>query len=230
MFATYVNCLAVVVGAIVGLILKKYIKESFNEVVMTSAGLVTCIIGISMALKTGSYLVMIFSVIVGGLVGYALHIEEHVLSLGNWLQKKTDKKGDGVTFAQGFLNASLLFCTGAMSIVGSIQAGTVGDYQLIFVKSIMDGCMAIVFAAAYGPGVLFSAVTILIYQGFFTLAGGWLEPHLGENGINEMGSVGGILLLMIACNLLGIKKCKTGDFLFALFFAPFFSYVASLFA
>jgi uncharacterized membrane protein YqgA involved in biofilm formation len=94
----------------------------------------------------------------------------------------------------------------------------------------MDGCMAIVFSAAYGIGVLFSVLTILVYQGFFTLAGGWLQPHLGEAGIAEMGATGGILLLMIACNLLGIKKCKTGDFLPALIFAPLFLKVSEMFA
>lgn len=220
MFATYVNCLAVIVGTLVGLLLKRVIKESFKEIVMTSAGLVTVVIGLGMALKAGSYLVMIFSVILGGFVGYALRIEDHVLGLGGWIQRKTSKSGDSVTFAQGFLNASLLFCTGAMSIVGSIQAGTVGDYQLILVKSVMDGCMAIVFTAAYGIGVLFSSLVVLVYQGFFTLAGGWLQPHLGEVGINEMGAVGGVLLLMIAGNLLQIKKFRTGDFLPALVFAP----------
>ena len=220
MLATYVNCLAVIVGSLVGLLLKKVIKDSFKEIVMTSAGLVTVVIGTGMALKTTSYLVMIFSVILGGFVGYALRIEDHVLALGGVIQKKTDKNGDGASFAQGFLNASLLFCTGAMSIVGSIQAGTVKDYQLILVKSVMDGCMAIVFAAAYGVGVMFSSVVVLVYQGFFTLAGGWLQPHLGEQGINEMGAVGGILLLMIGCNLLQVKKCRTGDFLPALAFAP----------
>lgn len=229
MFATYVNCIAVLVGGCIGLLLKRFIKDSFKEVVMTSAGLVTLVIGISMALKTSSYLVMIFSVIIGGMIGTWIHIEDHVLSLGGWLQKKVDKKGDGVAFANGFLNASLLFCTGAMSIVGSIQAGTIQDYSLILVKSVMDGCMAIVFAAAYGSGVLFSILTILVYQGFFTLAGGWLQPHLGEDGIAEMGAVGGVLLLMIALNLLQLKKCKTGDFLPALVFAPLFVKVAALF-
>ena len=228
MFATYVNCIAVIAGSLIGLLLKKVIKDSFKEIVMTSAGLVTIVIGMGMALKADSYLVMIFSVVLGGFVGYALRIEDHILGFGGWIQRKTDKDGDGVGFSQGFLNASLLFCTGAMSIVGSIQAGTIGDYQLILVKSVMDGCMAVVFSAAYGIGVLFSAVVVLLYQGFFTLAGGWLQPHLGESGINEMGAVGGVLLLMIAGNLLQVKKFKTGDFLPALVFAPILAHFISM--
>ena len=127
-------------------------------------------------------------------------------------------------FAVGFLNSSVLFCSGAMAIVGSISAGTVGDYNLIFIKSVMDGSMAIIFAAAYGPGVLASALSVLVYQGFFTLMGATISPLLKESGLNELSAVGGILLIMIACNLIGIKQFKTGNFLPALILAPVFAY------
>jgi uncharacterized membrane protein YqgA involved in biofilm formation len=113
-----------------------------------------------------------------------------------------------------------LFCSGAMSIVGSIQAGTSGDYRLILVKSVLDGSMAIVLAAAYGVGVLFSSLFILVYQGFFTLAGSWLAPLLGKTGINELSAVGGILIIMIAFSLLDIKHFKTADYLLGMFIAP----------
>jgi hypothetical protein len=121
------------------------------------------------------------------------------------------------------LNASLLFCSGAMTVLGSIQAGTIGDYRLIMIKSIMDGCMAVIFASVYGPGVIASALFVLVYQGFFTLAGGWIEPILGEDGIGELGAVGGVLLLMIGFNLLDIRKTKTGNFLPAMILAPIFA-------
>jgi hypothetical protein len=115
-----------------------------------------------------------------------------------------------------------------MTVVGSIQAGTVGDYQLILVKSIMDGCMAIIFSAAYGPGVMASALFVLLYQGFFTLAGGAIAPVLGEAGITELAAVGGVLLMMIGFGLLDIRKSKTGNFLPAMIIAPLLALASPL--
>lgn len=224
MIATYFNALMIVVGSLLGLLLKHRLKASYQEVVFTSSGLVTLVIGISMAMQTGSYLILLFSVVLGGFIGYALRIEDGVLALGTWMERRLSRgKGDvesARNFALGFLNASLLFCSGAMTVVGSIQAGTVGDYQLILVKSIMDGCMAIIFSAVYGPGVLASALFVLMYQGFFTLAGASIAPVLGESGIAELAAVGGVLLMMIGFGLLDIRKTKTGNFLPAMVVAP----------
>jgi uncharacterized membrane protein YqgA involved in biofilm formation len=224
MFATYFNCLAVIVGSAIGLLLKKRISASYRQVVFASSGLVTLAIGFSMALQTESYLTMLFSMVLGGFCGYALHIERSILSLGSKVERRWGSKeaveASSSNFARGFLDASILFCSGAMSVVGSIQAGTVGDYRLILVKSVMDGSMAIILAAAYGPGVMASALFVLVYQGFFTLAGGALSPVLGDAGINELSAVGGILLLMIGFGLLDIKKFKTANFLPAMVFAP----------
>ena len=224
MFATYINCLTVILGSLLGLFLKNRLKSSYKEVVFTSSGLITLVIGISMAMQTGSFLILIFSTILGGFVGYALSIEDGVLSLGTWIESKLGRKHGNEeaskNFALGFLNASLLFCSGAMTVVGSIQAGTTGDYQLLLVKSVMDGCMAIIFSAVYGPGVMASALVILVYQGFFTLAGGFISPILGEAGIAELSAVGGVLLMMIGLGLLDIRKSKTGNFLPAMLIAP----------
>ncbi|HHU89208.1 MAG: DUF554 domain-containing protein [Sphaerochaetaceae bacterium] len=230
MIAVYINCIAIIVGTLIGLLIGSRLKEGFKEVVFASSGLVTLIIGINMALETQSYLVLLFSVIVGGLVGYILGIERGILRLGDWMERKgsrskvegVEEKG-GSLFARGFLNASVLFCSGAMSVVGSIAAGTQGDYTLILIKSVMDGAMAIVFASVYGIGVMASIVVVLLYQGFFTLAGGWIAPLLGEAGLVELSAAGGILLIMIAFGLLKVKEFKTGNFIPALLFAPFFS-------
>lgn len=225
MVAVIINSIAVILGSCVGLLLKKGISAHFRSVVFSAAGLVTLVIGLSMALGTQSYLVMIFSVALGGMCGYALRIEDHILALGDRFQKKNDgeeasEEGTGRSFGFGFLTASVLFCSGAMAVVGSIDAGVRGDYSLILVKSVMDGAMAIILAAAYGAGVMASSVSIFVYQSFFTLAGSWLEPLMGESGINELAAVGGVLLLMIGFNLLEIKKFKTGNFLPALVLAP----------
>jgi uncharacterized membrane protein YqgA involved in biofilm formation len=232
MFATYFNCLTVIIGSLLGLLLRNRIRPAYQEVVFASAGLVTLVIGFSMALETGSFLILLFSVVLGGFIGYGLRIEERILSLGAYTEKKwgngKHSEASSSNFALGFLNASILFCSGAMSVVGSIQAGTTGDYQLIMVKSIMDGCMAIILSAVYGPGVIASALFILVYQGFFTLGGGVISPILGESGITELSAVGGILLLMIGLGLLDIKKFKTGNFLPAMILAPAFALVSPI--
>jgi len=221
MFPTIVNCFTVIIGSLLGLVIKDKINDNFKEVISISAGLSTFVIGLSMALQTQSYLILLFSLVIGGLLGYALRIEDKILAVGKFLESKTAKGKKGTsTFSYGFLNASVLFCSGAMSIVGSIHAGTVGDYQIILVKSVLDGSMAIVFSAAYGIGVMFSAITILVYQGFFTLAGSYLSPLLGEAGLTELSSSGGLLIMMIALSLLDLKKIKTGNFLLSMFIAP----------
>ena len=236
MIATFVNSLAVILGSLLGLLVGSKLKEQFKEVVFASAGLVTLVIGIKMALQTQSYLVLLFSLVIGGLIGYAIGIEEAILRFGDWMEHRTSRKttttgivsvSGGSRFAKGFLNSSLLFCSGSMAVVGSIAAGSTGDYDLILIKSIMDGCMAIIFAAAYGPGVLGSAVVILIYQGFFTLAGGWISPLLGEEGLLELTAAGGVLLVMLAFGLIKVKEFKTGNFLPALILAPLFSRLAA---
>ncbi|MFA5448542.1 MAG: DUF554 domain-containing protein [Sphaerochaeta sp.] len=233
MIATYFNALMVVLGTLVGLAVKNRLNDSYRQLVFTSSGLITLVIGFSMAFQSNSYLILLFALVIGGAVGYALRIEDRILALGAWMERRLSR-GKGTdesarNFALGFFNASLLFCSGAMTVVGSIQAGTVGDYQLIMIKAIMDGAMAIIFTAAYGIGVMASALFILVYQGFFTLAGGFIAPALGEGGITELAAVGGMLLLMIGFNLLDIRKTKTGNFLPAMIVAPLLAMASPLF-
>ena len=195
---------------------------------MLSAGVMTLVIGIEMALDAPSSIANLFSLILGGFIGFALKIEDRILSLGDRIERLTGKNEGSGSFAKGFLNSSLLFCTGAMSIVGSIAAGTRGDYELILIKSIMDGFMAVVFASTYGLGVFASTIAIIIYQGFFTLFGGVIEPLLGSDGIGAMASTGGLLLIFLALNLLSLRDCKTGNFLPSLLLAPLMQYLYSL--
>lgn len=223
MTATIINAIAVLCGTIIGLILKKNISSSFKNIVMLSSGVVTLVLGLQMAFEVPSAIAVLFSLLLGGFTGFALKIEDRIMALGNIIGGSEG----GSDFGKGFLNASLLFCTGSMSIVGPIEAGTTGDYELILIKSIMDGFMAIVFAASYGKGVGASVITILVYQGFFTLLGGWIEPVLGESGIAAMSAAGGFLLIFLALGLLGIKQIQTGNFLPALVFAPLMQYLYS---
>lgn len=220
MIATLINSIAVIAGALLGLLFGKRIKDSFKEIVMTSAGAVTLILGIDMAMKGESVIALLFALIIGGMIGSSLRIEDGILSIGNRFAKDSDGG-----FAKGFLDSSILFCSGSMSIIGSINAGTTGDYSLILIKSIMDGFMAIVFASAYGKGVLLSSAVVFVYQGFFTIFGAFLAPRLGDSGIGAIAAAGGYLLIMLALGLLKMKSIKTADFLPALVLAPIFSYL-----
>ena len=219
MLAVFINCATVIIGSLIGLLVGRHVKDSFKEIVFSCSGLVTIVMGIQMALGSTNFLVLLIALLLGGALGYLLRIEDRVYGLGEKLAQASHSSGTQ-NFAKGFLTASVLFCSGAMSVVGSIQAGTTGEMTTILIKSVMDGCMAVIFASIYGIGVMFSFLFILVYQGFFTLAGGWLEPLLGEVGIAELSAAGGVLLLMIGLGLLKIKEFKTANFLPALVFAP----------
>jgi uncharacterized membrane protein YqgA involved in biofilm formation len=216
MIATVVNALAVLAGSLVGLLLHAKIKDSFKSIVYIGAGATSLIIGIQMALNSSKIVFLALSLIIGGILGTWWQIEEGILSLGNTLKRTFAKKDEGKDFAFGFLNASVLFCVGAMALIGSFKAGAEGNYDLILTKSVMDGFMSIVFTAAMGIGVAFSALSVLVYQGILTLAAGWLKPLVSEPLLKELTGVGGALVMMIGVNLLGLAKLKTANFLPAL--------------
>lgn len=233
MIATVINCIAVCIGSMIGLFFHARIREGIKEVVFISAGMISLLLGFSMAMGTSSYMGVLFAIAAGGIIGYILDIEGAILRLGGFFERLSHRKRteavyveDNVTvqekrnFALGFLNASVLFCVGAMTIVGAIRAGAEGDYELILVKSMMDGFMAVMFTAAYGIGVAFSIITILVYQGGLTLLAKQIAPLMGEHGLNELSAVGGVLVIMIGLNLLSIKSIKTGNFIPALLLVP----------
>lgn len=228
MIATIVNSVAVLIGSLIGMLFHSRITERFKNTVYTGIGVITIVIGVMFALETQRILFVAFSVVAGGLLGAWWNVEGGILNLGSLFERlftrKSSRSEDPVTgdvvgassFAKGYLNASILFCVGAMTIVGSFRAGVDGQYDLIFTKSVMDGFMAILLAAAMGPGVAFSVVTILIYQGGLTLAARWMRPVVSDLMLSELSGTGGILILMIGLNLLQLKDIKTGNFLPAL--------------
>ena len=216
MIATIINCVTVIIGTILGLLLHKRIQEDFKGIVFTGIGIISLIIGIKMSLETTRILSAAFSIVAGGLLGNSLRIEDRMLGLGEKLSGKFAGKSDAKEFANGFLNASVLFCVGAMTIVGSLKAGISGDYELILTKSVMDGFMAIMLSAAMGLGVGFSAVIILVYQGGLTLLASALEPFITPLAISEITGVGGMLVVMIGLNLLKVRVIKTANYIPAL--------------
>lgn len=222
MLAVFVNCSAVILGSIVGILFAKKFTDELSDMIQTACGVFTMMLGLQMAFKYSSIVFLALSLIIGAIIGYALDIDGAILKLGKKLEKLTSKKsndaaaGQKNNFAYAFLNASVLFCVGAMAIVGSFEAGVNHDYTTIFTKSILDGFMAISFTAAMGIGTAFSALAILVYQGALTLLSEWLQPFVTDILIQEVSACGGAIIIMIGINLLGLKKIKTANFLPAL--------------
>jgi hypothetical protein len=224
MLAAIINALAIVLGSTVGLLLKKRLTKSFGDVIFVAAGMLSLVIGIIMALQTRHMLYLALSLVGGGILGAAIHLEDGILAVGERLRifgerfqrDKAARLPDGEhvpAFAKGFLEASVLFCAGSMAILGSIQAGTSGNYQLILTKSVMDGFIAILLSAGLGAGVMASAVSVLVYQGTLTVLAAFLAPYISDTIRAMISSVGGPLVMMIGINLLGLRKIPTGNFL-----------------
>jgi uncharacterized membrane protein YqgA involved in biofilm formation len=232
---TLVNFAAIVIGGAVGSLVKSGLSQRFKTIIMQAIGLSVLIIGISGALQ-GMYAVvdggrldrqfimtMIFSLVIGGIIGEWIDIEDKLEKLGLWFQKKL-VKGES-NFAEGFVTASLVYCVGAMAIVGSLEDGLTGNTSTLFAKSILDGVSAIVFAATLGIGVSFSALSVLLYQGGITLLAGYIKPWLTDVVISQISLVGSVLILGIGLSMLEIKKIKVGNMLPAIFL-PLVFYMA----
>ncbi|MFW5684643.1 MAG: DUF554 domain-containing protein [Spirochaetota bacterium] len=213
MIATIINAAAVVLGSLIGLVLNRRIGERIKEVLFAGIGVVTLVIGMSMALEMQRVLYLALAVVIGGIVGTWWGVEDAILRLGEFLRRRFERSDSGSEFAYGFLRASVLFCVGAMTIIGSFQAGVDGDYQLLLTKSVMDGFMSILFAASMGIGVAFSALVILVYQGGLTLLAVSISPWVSELMLSEITAVGGALIIMIGINLLNLKHIKTADYI-----------------
>lgn len=219
MLGTIVNVIAVLLGGGVGLLLKKGFPQRIADTLMQGAGLVVVYIGISGALQGEKTLVAVVSIFVGAALGSLIDIDKWFNRLGDKAQQLLTRNRDaeGNTFAQGFVNASLLFCIGAMAVVGSLQSGLVGDHSTLFAKSIIDGVSSVVFASTMGPGVLLSSLAVFLYQGAITVLAQFLAPLLTEAIVAEMTCVGSLLIIAIGLNLLNITKIKVANFLPAIF-------------
>jgi uncharacterized membrane protein YqgA involved in biofilm formation len=212
-----------------GTAFKKGISQKLSDSVMKVLGLCVMYIGISGALEGKNVLVVILSVAIGALVGEAADLDRRLEFLGKKLEQAVSHgEGDG-TVAKGFVAASLLFCVGAMTIVGSIQGGLTGNHETIFAKALIDGIAAIVLASTMGIGVLFSAVFIFVYQGAIALCAGFLAPVLTEVIIAEMTCVGSLLIIGLALNMLGITKLKVMNYVPAIFMPIAIYWIMELF-
>ncbi|AZT91349.1 DUF554 domain-containing protein [Caldicellulosiruptor changbaiensis] len=238
---TIVNTAAVIVGSILGLVLKFGIPERFKSTIMQAISLSVIFIGTSgvlqgifKVLNSGRIdrqyiMLMIFSLVIGGLVGEILRIEDFLDRLGERIKKAVSKviKSENSTFTEGFVTASLVFCVGAMAIVGSLEDGLNRNFSILFAKSILDGVTSVIFSATLGIGVMFSSVVVLLYQGSITLLAGLLKPLLTDTVVLQMSMVGSVLIFAIGLNMLGVSKIKVGNLLPAIF-VPALWYVVNL--
>jgi len=215
MLGTIVNTLAIIVGSLLGIVLRGGIPNKYQVTVMQAISLAVILIGLKMAFKTDAVLLVIFSLVIGSILGEFLRIEDRLENLGKRLETKFTKAGNGI--AKGFVVASLVYCVGSMAIVGSMESGLTGNHQTLFAKSALDGLSSIIFASTFGIGVLFSSISVFVYQGILTLTSTLMKPFLIPPVIDQMSGVGGLLIMAIGFNLLEIQKIKVGNMLPAIF-------------
>ena len=219
MTGTIINAGAIIAGSLMGACIGARLPEKMRQTVLNGLGMVICIIGIQMALATKNVLIVLGALVSGAILGEIMNINDALDRLGRFLQSVT-AKGEGNTFSEGFVTASLIFCVGPMAILGSIQDGLSGNYQLLAVKSTLDGFASIAFSASLGWGVAFSALSILLFQGSITLFAGVFERVLTEPMIVEMSATGGVIILGIGLKLLNLKDIRLANLLPALVIAP----------
>lgn len=244
MLGTIVNAGAIIIGGAIGLLLKKGLPKKMADTLMIGLGLCTLYIGISGCLEGENTLVLIVSMVVGTILGEAIDLDDKINKLGNFLEKKfggkkkdvtgvTEEDASGgrntesrtaavsqnrkVSLAEGFVTSSLLFCVGAMAIVGSLQSGLTGNHETLYAKSVLDFVAAIIFASTLGAGVMLSASLLFLYQGSITLLAQFIEPLLTDPVIAEMNCVGNVIIIGLAMNMLGISKFKVMNFVPAIF-------------
>lgn len=214
MLGTVVNVFVIIIGSLLGYFMRNGIKDEYKTTIIDGLGLSVIIMGVTSAIKTDNFLLVISSVVIGSLIGEIIGIEKGLDKIGLKLQERFGKENSN--FSTGFITATLVFCIGAMSIVGALEAGLTGSYKTLYAKSVLDGVSSVIFASSLGLGVVFSAIPVLLYQGGITL----LSTHMGSlftpEIINEISAVGGILIVAIAFNLMNIKKIKVSNMLPAL--------------
>jgi uncharacterized membrane protein YqgA involved in biofilm formation len=223
MKGTLVNSVAVLSGSIIGLLLKQRLSTKYQNTLMQGLALAVGLIGLQMALKTQNILIIILSVVIGGIIGEFLAIDKWLVKLGEWLTLQIGSKYGSV--GEGFITGSLVFCVGAMSIVGSIQEGLTGDASTLYVKSMLDAIASAVFASGMGIGVALASISVLLYQGTITLLASSLSSIIADGMITEMSAVGGLLILGISLLMLEIKTIKVANLLPAVPIAAIISYL-----
>lgn len=215
MIGVFANTATIIIGSIIGLLIKKGLSERITNAMTTATALAVVYIGIDGMLNGENTLILVLSMVIGGVIGTLLNLDGHLESLGNKIENKFSN-GNG-KIAEGFVSATLLFCVGAMTIVGSLQSGLSGNHEMLFTKSILDLISSIVLASTLGWGVMLAAVSVFAIQGSIVLLAQAVEPFLSTAVIAEMTCAGSVLILALALNMLGITKIKLMNFVPAIF-------------
>lgn len=217
---TVLNVLTVLIGSTIGFFVQSRFSENMKQQMLQGIGLVTILIGVQMGLKSENILYPLAAILLGGMLGHVLQLEERLNNLAAFLGNRFTTKTDSARFMRGFVTASLIFCVGPMTILGAINDGLSGDYQLLAVKSMLDGFTSLALAAALGAGVFFSIATIIVLQGGLTLLASQLGAFFSADVINETTAAGGILIIGLGLVILEIKPLKIANFLPAVFLVP----------
>jgi uncharacterized protein len=232
MTGTILNFAAIIVGSLLGLLFGKRLSENLKKTIISGMGLFTTAIGFQMFLKTENALVVLGALLSGAVLGEWWDLEDRLQAMGIWLEKRLtgSSGGSSSTFVRGFLTASILYCSGAMGVLGAISDGLNGDRLTLSIKSVIDGVASLAFASTLGIGVAFSAIPVLIYQGTISLLAANFNTLLNASMLNELTATGGLLLIGVGISsVLEIKKIRIMNFLPALVIAPVLVYLVSLF-
>ncbi|HMM32612.1 MAG TPA: DUF554 domain-containing protein [Clostridia bacterium] len=227
MLGTIVNAAAIVAGSLIGLLFKKGFSKKIADAVMTGLALCVLYIGVSGALEGQHVLAVILSMVVGGIAGTLLDLDARLKKLGDRIEARI-KNGAQSGFSNGLVTASLLYCVGAMAILGALASGLRGDHSILYTKSLLDFISAIVLAATLGMGVAFSAVPVLMYQGLITLLAQFVAPVLNDVAVADMTCTGSLLLIALGLNMLGVTKIKVMNYVPGIFLALGFSALMAL--
>lgn len=228
---TLVNSGAILAGAGAGLLLRRGLPEKWQESIMQGVAVCIIVIGVQMAFKSENIMVVIFSIVLGAIVGEGIDIDTKLQRFGDWIGSKLiggHDAGAAKVIGEGFVAASLIYCVGAMAIIGSLQDGLKGDTTILFAKSTLDGIIAIILTANLGIGVALSAVSVLLYQGTLTLLAGVLEPVLTTSILNEVTATGGMLIMAIGVNMLKVVQIRISNLLPAVLWAGIIVAVSGL--
>ena len=217
MLGVIVNTATVIAGSLIGLLLKKGIPQKIATALTVAVALAAAYIGIDGMLNGENTLVLILSLVIGVVIGTLLNLEGAVRRIGDKIQDRFKKQDNSSQIAQGFVSATLLFCVGAMTVVGALQSGLSQNHEMQFTKAILDFVSSIILASTLGWGVMLAAISVFVIQGGVVLMAGFIEPYLSTTVINEMTSVGSVLIFALALNLLGVTKIKVMNFIPAIF-------------
>lgn len=218
LFGTIANALLIAAGSAAGLLLRKNLPAKVAELPTQGMALFVITLGVGMAIKTQRPVVAVASIAGGSLVGELLGLEAAFEAASRKLEKKFSSGGG---FLSGFITASLVYCTGSMAVLGSFEEGLGGYPSLLITKGLIDGMMSVAMAASLGLGVMLAAIPVFIYQGTLTLAAVWLQPFMSEAAVTEMSAAGGLMLMAIGLNLLGLTRIRVMNMLPAFIFAVF---------